>query len=177
MSFVESNLLDGEEVVYQARLHWCIFIRPVLSFVFALVLYSNFEMLYSILHYFLGDIFELIYPIRIVILFVAIIYFVFVLIDYKTTEIFVTNKRISRKKGIISRITLDIKLNMIETVIFSQRIIGRIFNYGHVYFTGVGAMASKFHGIYNPLELRNIIIKKINEKEAKKNFLEEHEEK
>jgi uncharacterized membrane protein YdbT with pleckstrin-like domain len=107
--------------------------------------------------------FGAIYPIRIAILFIAIIYFVFVIINYKTTEIFITNKRISRKKGIISRITLDIKLNMVETVVLSQRIIGRIFNYGHIYFTGVGAMSSKFHGIYNPLELRNIIIKKINE--------------
>jgi uncharacterized membrane protein YdbT with pleckstrin-like domain len=165
MSFVESNLLDDEEVIYQAKLHWCIFIGPIILFLIALILYFNIgRIMYDFGGYWMYSIIQFINPIRLIILLVAIIHLVFKIIDYKTTEIFVTNKRISRKRGIISRITLDIKLNMIETVIFSQRIVGRIFNYGHVYFTGIGAMLSKFHGIYNPLELRNIIIKQINQK-------------
>jgi uncharacterized membrane protein YdbT with pleckstrin-like domain len=159
MDFIESNLLDGEKVIYRAKLHWCIFIRPMLFLWATLFSYtgSSLETLIykEILNFFIA-------PVQFGSLFTASVYLIFVIIDYNTTEIVVTNKRISRKKGFISRYSLDIKLNMIETVRLSQRVLGRIFNYGHVYFTGVGAMTQKFHGIYDPLELRNIIIKEIN---------------
>jgi hypothetical protein len=166
MSFVESNLMDGEEVVYRAKLHWCIFIKPMIALIFAIIYPNIFQVLYGVLPYFPTNLFYYLRTFQPIILLIAIIYFIFIFVDYKTTEIFITNKRISRKKGIISRVSLDIKLSMIETVIFSQRIIGRIFNYGHVYFNGVGAMAQKFRGIYNPLGLRNIIIKKIHDGES-----------
>jgi uncharacterized membrane protein YdbT with pleckstrin-like domain len=169
MSFVESNLLDGEEVVYRARLHWCVFIGPAVLFLIALILFFTTErILYGFGGYGMQNIREFVNPIRIIILLAAVIYLVFVIINYKTTEIFVTNKRISRKRGIISRITLDIKLSMVEAVVFSQGIIGRIFDYGSVYFTGVGALVSRFRGIYKPLEFRNAIIEQINQKNTLK---------
>lgn len=175
MSFVESNLLEGERVVYRAKLHWCMFVRPIIFFLIALVLYFNMSrLMYSFGGYWLYSAVRFINPIRIAILFIAVIYFAFVIVNYATTEIFITNKRISRKKGIIGRFSLDIKLDMVEAVMLSQRIIGRIFNYGHIYFTGVGAIAQKFHGIHNPLELRNVIITQIHRKESPEAFPEQN---
>lgn len=164
MGFIESNLLVGEEVVHRSKLHWCIFIRPVLFCLIALVLVLRIE---EIMHNFRLDRilygnFSFITQFFPIILILAIVYFVFVIIDYNTTEIIVTNKRISRKKGIIARVALDINLCHVETVIFQQKIVGRIFNYGHVHIIGIGSTAQKFHGIYDPLELRNIIIAQTN---------------
>lgn len=169
MGFIESNLLIGEKVIYQAKLHWCIFIRPVFFCLIALVLMllrveevmHNFQLerIERILHVnfsFMTQFFS-------IILLLAIVYFVFVIINYNTTEIIVTNKRISWKKGIIARVAQDINLCHIESVIFTQKIVGRIFNYGHVYIFGDGSTKKKFPGIYDPLELRNIIIAKTND--------------
>jgi uncharacterized membrane protein YdbT with pleckstrin-like domain len=130
MGFIESNLLIGEKVIYRAKLHWCIFIRPVLFCLTALVLMLRIEKIISyfqlerILHFNLGFITRFFS----IILLLTIVYFVFVIIDYNTTEIIITNKRISWKKGIIARDALDINLCHVEAVIFKQKIVGRIFN-------------------------------------------------
>jgi hypothetical protein len=172
VNFIKSNLLDGEEIIYTAKLHWGIFIKPVMIFILALIFFISFRSIIGVFGYLAYDLSGFLQPVRYIILLLSIIHMIIIIIDYKKTEICVTNIRISRKKGIISRITLDIKLNMVETVIFSQGIVGRLFNYGHVYFTGVGAIISKFHGVYDPLVLRNIIIKQITKKETYRNIID-----
>jgi hypothetical protein len=171
VDFIKSNLLDGEEIICTAKLHWGIFIKPVLFFTLALIIFISFGNIIRGFGYIVYSITRFLQPICYIILILSIVRFIFAVIDYKKTEICVTNIRISRKRGIVSRITLDIKLNMVETVIFSQGIVGRLFNYGHVYITGVGAIVSKFHGVYDPLVLRNVIIKQMTKKETYKNII------
>ena len=37
MSYIDGNLLAGEQVVYRTRLHWLLFIRPVIFTVVVLL--------------------------------------------------------------------------------------------------------------------------------------------
>ena len=72
MSYVENNLIQGEQVVYRAELHWKIFIWPA---IFSFIL-------------------------------VGIPWLIAVILQKKTTEMAVTNKRVIIKTGIISRRTI-----------------------------------------------------------------------
>ena len=68
MRYVENNLIQGEQVVYRAELHWIIFIWPV---IFSFVL-------------------------------IGIPWLITAILQKKTTEMAVTNKRVIIKTGIIS---------------------------------------------------------------------------
>jgi preprotein translocase subunit SecF len=39
MSYVEKNLMPGEQIEYRAKLHWLVFVLPILLFIAAIWLY------------------------------------------------------------------------------------------------------------------------------------------
>ena len=72
----------------------------------------------------------------------------------KTTEMAVTNRRVIRKHGLISRKTAELRLAKVETVSVAQGIIGRIFNYGNVVITGSGTTGIVMKNVKDPLAFR-----------------------
>jgi len=80
--------------------------------------------------------------------------FIAPLIEYLTSEFAITNKRVIVKVGLISRKTLEMNLQKIETVNVNQSILGRILNYGTVTIVGTGGTKEPFHYIANPLKFR-----------------------
>lgn len=69
-------------------------------------------------------------------------------------EFVVTNRRIVCKTGILSRKTLEMNLNKIETVNVDQSIPGRLFNYGTITIIGTGGTKESFENIAAPVEFR-----------------------
>ena len=69
----------------------------------------------------------------------------------------VTNKRVIRKTGIISRKTEEMKLTSIETVEIDQGIFGRIFGFGTVKITGRGISDVMFKRIDDPMSVKRQI--------------------
>ncbi|WP_340680055.1 PH domain-containing protein [Paraglaciecola sp.] len=69
----------------------------------------------------------------------------------------VTNKRVIRKTGIISRKTDEMKISSIETVEINQGIVGRIFGFGNVKITGRGISDVVFVKIDDPLKVKKSI--------------------
>ena len=69
----------------------------------------------------------------------------------------VTNKKVMKKSGIISRNINEIRLSKAETVEFKQTIFGRIFNYGNVVVTGTGNSKLVFEFVSNPRVVKNEI--------------------
>ena len=69
----------------------------------------------------------------------------------------VTNKRVIRKTGIISRHSEEMKVGSIETVEILQSIWGRILGYGTVKVTGRGISDVVFPGIDEPLAVKRAI--------------------
>ena len=55
---------------------------------------------------------------------------------YKTTEIAITNKRIIAKFGFISRRTIEINLQKIESIQVDQNVLGRLLDYGTIVIAG-----------------------------------------
>lgn len=123
-SYVDSNLMAGEKVVYRAHM-------------------SVWSMLPMIL---LG------------ILLLALVIGLFILIAawirYATTEFAVTDRRIIAKSGLISRRTVEMFLDKVESLNVDQTVPGRMFDYGTVTIRGTGATSEPFGSISAPMELR-----------------------
>ncbi|MBP5779005.1 MAG: PH domain-containing protein, partial [Campylobacter sp.] len=83
-------------------------------------------------------------------------------IRVKTTELALTNKRVIAKFGFISRDSVDLRLEKVESLSFSQDILGRIFNFGYIVINGAGNKT--------PIPF---ISKPIEFKKAFENFLDE----
>ena len=79
-------------------------------------------------------------------------------IKYKTTELAITNKRVIAKFGFISRRTIEININKVESIQVDQGILGRIFNYGTLVVSGAGNPQAPIPGISDPIQFRKAFV-------------------
>ena len=84
----------------------------------------------------------------------GLIFLVIAYIRYKTTELAFTNKRVIAKFGFISRHTVEININKVESIQVNQDVWGRIFNYGTLILSGAGTPQAPIPGISNPIQFR-----------------------
>jgi uncharacterized membrane protein YdbT with pleckstrin-like domain len=80
--------------------------------------------------------------------------FIAPMFDRYSDEFAITNKRIIVKTGLISRKTLEMNLNKIESVNVDQSILGRMLGYGTITIIGTGGTREEFPNISNPIEFR-----------------------
>lgn len=124
-SYIEGALIKDEKVIYTGHVSiWSL--APLI---------------------FLGLLFLFFYGIGLI--FWAIAY-----IQYKTTELAFTNKRVIAKFGFISRKTVELNITKVESIQVDQGILGRIFNYGTLIVSGAGNPQAPILGISNPMEFR-----------------------
>lgn len=123
-SYVDSNLMAEEKVLYRAHT-------------------SVWALMPLIL---LG--------IVLLIVVVGLFILVWAWIKYKTTEFAVTDRRVIAKSGLISRRTVEMFLDKVESLNVEQSVPGRLFDYGTVTIRGTGATSEPFGEISAPLALR-----------------------
>jgi len=75
-------------------------------------------------------------------------------IQYKTTELAITNKRVIAKFGFISRKTIELNIARVESIQVNQGIAGRIFNFGTLVISGAGNPQAPIPGISDPMSFR-----------------------
>jgi uncharacterized membrane protein YdbT with pleckstrin-like domain len=80
------------------------------------------------------------------------------ILQKKTTEMAVTNKRVIIKTGIISRRTIEMNLSKIENIEVNQSLIGRIFGYGIITIVGTGGTHEPFNTVSQPLDFRKAVL-------------------
>lgn len=178
MGFIEENIMDGENVIYRAKLHWVIFLLPLVFFVpfiFSILSFA-FSASFSLspppaqARAAMGrvdiDLLTLVVQFAPMLLILTIITGVPSLINYKTSEFAVTNKRVLAKYGFIRRRSTEILLTKIEGVIIDQGILGRSLGYGSVIISGTGSLKNHFKKISNPLEFRKIVQNQISNTQA-----------
>src|SRR6185436_18149136 len=85
---------------------------------------------------------------------VGLIFLVWAFVIYKTTEIAITSKRIIAKFGFISRRTIEINLQKIESIQVDQHILGRLLGYGTIVIAGAGTPSLTVPSIADPLRFR-----------------------
>jgi membrane protein YdbS with pleckstrin-like domain len=146
MGYLDDHLLDGEQIVYRAHLHWTIFgwsILVVLLGVALGIVLRTFDPTYWYLGAILAGI--------------GLLLAIGPLIRYVGTEFAVTNKRVLSKTGFIQRESDETLLSKVEAIAVDQGILGRLLGFGTVRITGSGGTEDAFAGISQPLELRRQI--------------------
>ena len=137
MSYIDTNLLAGEQVVYRARLHPIVFAPGT-----AVVL--------------LGILIALLYAqsIGLVVGVIGVVMGAIALVRYNTSEFAVTNRRVIIKVGALGRRSLELELNRVEGIDVDQSAFGRLFDYGTIGVRGIGGTEESFPAIAAPLEFR-----------------------
>jgi uncharacterized membrane protein YdbT with pleckstrin-like domain len=152
MSYVESNLLPGETIVYKARLHPIIYANAL-----TLLLGAGVCFLYAIittLEHGNSLVTARVGYIGIILLIVAAISGVAAYIMIATSEFVITDRRVLIKTGWINRSSLEVLLPKVEGIQVDQGILGRLFNYGTITVHGTGGTDEPFPNIAAPLEFR-----------------------
>lgn len=128
-SYVESALTKGEKVEYQGKVSiWSM--TPLVFIGFLLLPVFG----------------------------IGVLLWIVAAIRYFTTELVITNKRVIAKFGLISRYTIEINLQKIESIQVKQGILGRIFNFGSIIVSGAGTPQAPVIGISSPLLFRHAFI-------------------
>ena len=148
MGYIEDSLMNGEKIIYEARLHYFMYWKPVVLFILAIaVLFLPIE-----------DAMKWKLICSGILLLLAIIW-AFVVNNGK--RYIVTNKRVIEKTGIIRRQSIELMLRKCESVQVNQSIAGRIFGYGDVIVT-TGEDSSVYEYIWHPVKFSTQINQQID---------------
>jgi uncharacterized membrane protein YdbT with pleckstrin-like domain len=153
MSYVQEVLQPGEEVRYQASIHWITYLHGALWLVaavfFSLIVPASWRDSFIVT------------AIRIMLVGAGLYFLARAWFDWWITEIAVTNRRIIYKRGFISRSTAEMHMDKIASVKVDQSILGRLFDFGKVTIVGTGSgeesLGTLNEPIAAPLQLRNHI--------------------
>ena len=128
MSYLDESLAPGETIVARFSLHWTAKWRLIVFLVLAIPT--------------LG---------------IALLGALYEWLRLRAIEQGVTNRRVVRKNGILSRETTELRLASIETIDLRQTTWGRLFGYGDVVLTGRGETAMIFSRLADPLSAKRAI--------------------
>ncbi|MHB8164767.1 MAG: PH domain-containing protein [Methanoregula sp.] len=95
----------------------------------------------------------------IILVFISIICVIMAWIEISTSEYFISSKRIYIKRGLVSRVINDIKIEWITNIFVTQGIFGRILNFGNIGISTPGERGGTigFMGVSDPLKVKAII--------------------
>ena len=145
MSYIDGNLLDGEQVVYRTRLHWLQFLGPML-FIVAVLLPLDWVLASSTWRGYAW-----------IPLAVGALLLLGAIVKRQSSDFAVTNKRVMMKVGVFHTRSIELLLHKIEAIAVEQSLMGRIFGYGDIVITGSGGTKEAFAQIQSPLTFRNAV--------------------
>lgn len=128
MAYLDESLAPGESIVARFELHWTARWRLIVFLVLAIPT--------------LG---------------IALLAALYEWLRLRAIEQGVTNRRVVRKTGIVSRETSELRLASIETIDLHQSTWGRLLGFGDVILTGRGESSMIFARLDAPLEAKRAI--------------------
>lgn len=156
MSYIDANLVPGEKVIYQTRLHWIVMLGHLLFALLVLAL-PGALLLYYARTLAQADVRDprLIEGAAAVLLVSAAAVVIAGLVRRNATEMAVTTRRVVIKTGIAARKTIEMLLNKVESIEVSETAGGRMLGYGTIVVIGTGGTSEPFERIAHPLEFRS----------------------
>ena len=128
MAYLDESLAPGESIVARFDLHWTAKWRLIVYLLLAIPT--------------LG---------------IALLAAIYEWLRLRSIEQGVTNRRVVRKTGIVSRQTEELRLASIETIDLHQTTWGRMLGFGDVVLTGRGESAMIFARLTRPLDAKRAI--------------------
>lgn len=151
MSYIASNLLPGERLLYRAHLHGIVFAKAVALVVLGICVPLGAPVLLPpacrglVFFLALGGIVS------------GLLWLVLAGWTYTTAEFGVTTKRVLCKSGSMRCHTADLLLWQLEALAVDQSLLGRVLGYGTLTLTGPGGVREVFRHIEAPCALRRQI--------------------
>ena len=158
MSYIDSNLVPGETVIYETRLHWIVMLGHLVAGC-VLALPGLFLLVYAIetqsadthMMEFGG----------IALIVVGLITILIGMARRNATEMAVTNHRVVVKTGLAGRRTIEMLLNKVESIEVNETAMGRAIGYGTIVIVGTGGTPEPFHKMAHPLQFRSQVQQQI----------------
>ena len=143
-SYVDSVLADGERIAYRAAIsHWKFFLSYLVGSLFLLAALGAYVVI--------GDHAGASLAPATILLVIGLALILSAVIRRQTTELVLTDRRIITKRGLVSRDTVEMNLNKVESLHVNQGLLGRVLDYGDVTVVGTGASLEPLRGIARPL--------------------------
>jgi uncharacterized membrane protein YdbT with pleckstrin-like domain len=155
MSYLTSNLVPGEQVIYQTRLHWVVMLGNVV--VGCLLLAAGAGVLYYATTQagFEAATVRMMQGTAAALILASVVIIIAGLVRRNATEMAVTNRRVIVKTGIVSRRTIEMLLNKVESIEVGETTMGRLLGYGAIIVVGTGGSTEPFRKIAHPLTFRS----------------------
>lgn len=153
MSYIDDNLMPGEQVIHRAQLHWAIFVFPGIGLFIGLIIAIAVGAA-------VGGVGGAVTAM--IILAVSAIPIIATVTRYLTTEFAITSRRVIAKRGWINRRTLELNHSRIEGLTVNQGPIARILNTGTIVVTGTGGSRQPLPSIRDPMGFRRQTLETID---------------
>ncbi|HSF86733.1 MAG TPA: PH domain-containing protein [Acidimicrobiia bacterium] len=100
---------------------------------------------------------------------------VYRLVEYFFTTIYLTDRRIFRVSGILTRVVATMPLRALTDIRYDQTVLGRILDYGHFFVESAGQnqALSEIRHVPNPRRFYRIIMSEALEPDLPENFMTE----
>lgn len=155
MSYIQQSLAPGEQIVALFRLHWFVWLRVWLVLLIGLIVIV--VMLGMGASKFGSTSLGSVWWIALIVAVIACLIAFYEWITLRAIEQGVTNHRVIRKTGLISRQSTELRLASIETVDLKQSFWGRVFRYADIEITGRGETAMLLRRLADPLAVKRAI--------------------
>lgn len=133
--------MQEKEILFHGKLHWIIFLWPVVIFSLGIFLLS-YPLLQNASYLFITF---------------GVIWFIITYVNYYFSSILVTAAQVILSKGILVRQSTNIPMTKIESIDIRQPIIGSIFHYGSIIIRGTGGTIYSINNLHHPLTCRRKI--------------------
>jgi hypothetical protein len=162
MSYVERNLVPGETVIYQTRLHWIVMLGHIVVGSLLLALPGVILLYYALTQSGTDSANPHVMEIGGVVLLVSGVVVILVgMVRRNATEMAVTNRRVVIKTGLASRKTIEMLLSKVESIEVKETAFGRMLGYGAIVVIGTGGTPEPFQKVAHPLEFRSQVQQQI----------------
>lgn len=162
MSYVDSNLIAGEVVIYKTRLHWTVMLGHIFAACLLFYLPGLLLLYYAYTH---GDTdvnwLHIIEGGGAALLVCGFIAIIMGNVRRNATEMAVTNRRVVIKTGLVGRRTVELMLNKVESIEVKETAFGRMLGYGTIVVIGTGGTPEPFYKVAHPLQFRSQVQQQI----------------
>jgi len=147
MSYVESTLAKGEQLLYSGKVSWWSQLLKIFIAIFGAFI-GFITLIGAMVSH------QQAAPVGLFWLLIAGVFGLSAWLTFVTTELAITNRRVIAKFGLIGRHTIEMRLQKVETVQVEQSILGRILSYGNIIVSGAGVPQAPVRHISKPMDFR-----------------------
>ncbi|MDQ2650940.1 MAG: PH domain-containing protein [Actinomycetota bacterium] len=162
MPFPTKLLNDDEEIVLDLHPHWWFFAKPlavlVVAIVFGVLALTNETIDYGVVQ-----------AIAAVAVVLSLAWFLVTYAQWATTNFVVTSDRLIYRHGVMAKKGIEIPLERVNTVFFSQSIFERMLGSGDLEIESAGEKGSQaFSNVRRPSSVQNEIYRQMEANENRK---------